>query len=96
MNINPFIDIIVTVLNLYGWVLMLWIIVSMLISFDVINRYNPFVAKISEFLYKLTEPVLRRIRRYMPDLGVVDLSPVIVFLAIRFITNVLHTYFYTF
>ncbi|MCE3232564.1 MAG: hypothetical protein K0R98_821 [Rickettsiaceae bacterium] len=96
MNLNPFIDLIIVILNLYGWVLMAWIVISLLIAFDVVNRYSPLVAKISEFLYKMTEPVLRRIRRYMPDLGMVDLSPVVVFLAIHFISNVLRTYFYTF
>ena len=96
MNINPFIDLIITILNLYGWILISWIIVSLLITFDVINRYNPFVAKISEALYKMTEPVLRRIRRYMPDLGVVDISPIIVFIVIRFVSNFLYTYFYSY
>jgi YggT family protein len=96
MNINPFIDLIVAVLNLYGWVLVLWIIISWLISFDIINRHSPFVAKISEVLFKLTEPVLRRVRRYMPDLGAIDISPIVVFLFIHFLTNVLHTYFYTY
>ena len=95
MNINPFIDLIVVLLNLYGWALILWIIVSLLLTFDVVNRYNPVVAKIYEVLYKLTEPVLRRIRRYMPDLGVVDLSPIVVFIAIRFVSNLLYTYLYT-
>lgn len=55
-----------------------------------------FVAHVSDALYKLTEPVLRRIRRYMPDLGMVDLSPIVVFIAIRFISNVLYTYFYSY
>lgn len=96
MNINPFIDLIVMLLNLYGWILIAWIIISLLITFDIINRYNPFVAKISEALYKMTEPVLRRIRRYMPDLGVVDISPIIVFVLIKFTTNALYTYFYTY
>ncbi len=94
MNINPFIDLIIAILNLYGWVLICWIIISFLISFEIINRYNPIVSKVSEALYKMTEPVLRRIRRYMPDLGPIDISPIIVFLAIRFISNLLYTYLY--
>lgn len=95
MNINPFITLITTVLDLYGWVLLAWIIISLLISFDIINRYNPVVSKVSEFLYKATEPVLRRIRRYMPNIGAIDLSPIVVFLLIRFINNVLYTYFWS-
>ena len=96
MNINPFIDLIVTILNMYGWIMMAWIIVSLLVAFDLINRRNQFVTLVWDALYKMTEPVLRRIRRYMPDLGAIDLSPVIVFLAIQFISNFLYTYFYTF
>lgn len=96
MNINPFIELIVTILSIYSWILILWIIVSFLLTFDVINRRNMFVAHVSDALYKLTEPVLRRIRRYMPDLGMVDLSPIVVFIAIRFISNVLYTYFYSY
>lgn len=96
MNINPFIDIIVAALGIYGWIMLAWIIMSILISFDIINRHNRVVFQVSDVLYKMTEPLLRRIRRYMPNLGVIDISPIIVFLAIKFITNVLYTYFYTF
>lgn len=96
MNLNPFINLIVTILNVYGWILIIWIILSILISFDIINRYNPVVSKISHALYKLTEPVLGKIRKYMPDFGVIDISPIIVFLAIRLITDMLYTYLYTY
>jgi len=96
MNINPFIDLIVTALRLYSWIMLIWIILSLLISFDVINRHNHVIMRIYEALYRMTEPVLRRIRRYMPDLGFIDISPIIVFLAIQFITNALYTYLYTF
>ena len=98
MNINPFIELLVAVLDLYWWVLVLSVILSWLTAFGVINRFNPVVAKVSEILYKLTEPLLRRIRkgvmRYMPDLGGIDLSPVILLLAIWFFQRVLYTYFY--
>lgn len=94
MNINPFIELIVTILNLYGWIMFAWIIMSFLLSFNVINRSNEFVYKVYEALFKMTEPVLRRIRRYLPTFGVIDLSPIVVFLAIRFISSVLFTYFY--
>ena len=96
MNINPFIELIAAVLDLYWWVLMFWIILSWLTVFGVINRFNPAVAKASEVLYKLTEPVLRRIRRYIPDLGGVDISPVFLLLGIWFIKKVMFTYFYTY
>ena len=94
MNINPFIELAAALLDLYYWVLLFWILLSWLIAFGVINRFNPVVAKAQEVLYKLTEPVLRKIRRYMPDLGGVDISPVVLMLGIWFIKKVLFTYFY--
>ncbi len=98
MNINQFIELLVAVLDLYWWVLVFSVILSWLTAFGVINRFNPAVAKISEILHKLTEPLLRRIRRvimkYLPDLGGMDLSPVILLLAIWFFQRVLYTYFY--
>ncbi len=96
MNINPFIDLVVMVLDLYSWILIFWIIMSWLLTLEIVNRYNTVVDRVAEALYKLTEPVLRRVRRYMPDIGMVDLSPIVVFFAIKFITNFLHTYFYTY
>ena len=94
MNINPFIELIAAILDLYSYVLVFYIILSWLTSFGVINRFNPAVAKVSEILYKATEPVLRKIRRHVPDLGGIDISPIVVFLGIWFIKRVLFTYFY--
>lgn len=96
MNLNPFIELIAAIADLYWWVLMFWIILSWLTSFGVINRFNPVVAKASEVLHKLTNPVLRRIRPYMPELGGVDLSPVVVLLGLWFIKRVLYAYFYVY
>jgi YggT family protein len=95
MNINPFISLIVQILDIYAFLLIAWIILNLLLSFEVVNRHNRFIYIVSDFLFKATEPVLRRIRRYMPNLGPIDLSPIVVFLAISFITNFLYTYFYT-
>jgi YggT family protein len=94
MNINPFIELFVAILELYWWVLMLSVILSWLSSFGIINRFNPVVAKVSEVVYKLTEPLLRRIRRYLPDLGGIDISPIIVLLGIWFLKRVMYAYFY--
>ena len=95
MNINPFIDLIITALGIYSWIMIAWIVTSLLIAFDIINRHSIVVMRIYEALFKLTEPLLRRIRRYMPDLGMIDISPIVVFLGIQLITNILYTYFYT-
>jgi len=96
MNINPFIELFVAVIDLYWWVIMFSVVISWLTSFGVVNQFNPIVAKVSEVLYKLTEPFLRRIRRYMPDLGGIDLSPIVLLLGIWFLKRVLITYFYTY
>jgi YggT family protein len=96
MNINPFVELIAGILSLYSWVLLIWIVLSWLIYFDVINRYHPFVSRISDVLHRLTEPPLRIIRKHLPDLGGIDISPIILFFLIRFTTSALYTYFYTY
>lgn len=95
MNLNPFIDLFAALLGLYGWAVLLEIILHWLIYFNVVNRFNPFVARLSEILYRLTYPVLSRIRRVIPPFSGIDLSPIFLFLLIRFLINVLYTYFYT-
>lgn len=80
-------------LNIYSWIVIAAIVVSWLYAFNVINTSNRFVGMIAEFLYKATEPVLRPIRRLMPDLGGIDISPIVLFVGIyflqQFIVNVL-------
>ena len=96
MNINPFIDLLATVLDLYAFALVVSVIMGWLIMFNVVNRYNPFVSKLAEVLHKITEPVMRKIRPFMPSLGGIDISPLVILIAIIFFKNVLYTYFYTF
>lgn len=76
-------------LNLYTWVLIASAIFSWLFAFNVINSSNRFVAALGQFLYNVTEPVLRPIRRFMPDLGGIDISPIIVLLIIFFLRSFL-------
>ncbi|MEO1702859.1 MAG: YggT family protein [Pseudomonadota bacterium] len=80
-------------LNIYSYIVIGAIIFSWLYAFNVINTSNRFVGMVGEFFYKATEPVLRPIRRYMPDLGGIDISPIVLFIAIyflqQFIWNVL-------
>ncbi|WP_162305852.1 YggT family protein [Oleisolibacter albus] len=81
-----------TVLALYVWVLIISAVLSWLIAFDVINTRNRFVYTVSDMLYRLTEPVLGRVRAVLPNLGGLDLSPVVVILAIMFIRSLLAGY----
>lgn len=77
------------VLTLYLYVVIAMAILSWLIAFNVVNTRNPVVNMIAEFLYRVTEPVLRPIRNMLPDLGGIDISPVILFLIIIFIQSVI-------
>ncbi len=75
-------------LQLYVYVLIASAVLSWLIAFNVVNTRNQFVAAVAEFLYKITEPVLRPIRNMMPNLGGLDISPIIIILIIIFIQSV--------
>jgi YggT family protein len=87
-------DVILIVLNLYIWLLIAAAVLSWLIAFNVVNVRNQFVGMVADFLYKVTEPVLRPIRNALPSLGGLDISPVILILIIYFIQNVISYYIY--
>ncbi|MFC5387387.1 YggT family protein [Aquamicrobium segne] len=78
-------------LNLYWWVIILSAVFSWLYAFNVVNPRNRFVGAVGNTLFRLTEPVLQPIRRFMPDLGGLDISPIIVLLAIFFLQQFLIT-----
>ncbi len=69
-------------LNIYKWVVILAAVLSNLIAFGVVNTRNRLVWTIADFLYRLTEPVLRRIRTMLPSFGGLDLSPIVLLVAI--------------
>ena len=97
--LNPFIDLISNIISLINLALMVWIVLGLLIHFDIVNRYNPLVLRLSTTLTRIFEPVLRpiriRIARYLPDMGGVDLSPIILVLLLHFVNNALYSWFYT-
>ncbi|MBI4274901.1 MAG: YggT family protein [Rhizobiales bacterium] len=76
-------------LTLYIYILIAAAVMSWLIAFNVVNPHNQIVAVIAEFLYRITEPVLRPIRNLLPNLGGIDISPIIVILIIVFIQSVI-------
>ncbi|AZO21055.1 MULTISPECIES: YggT family protein [unclassified Mesorhizobium] len=82
---------IVMALDLYWWVIIASAIFSWLYAFNVVNSRNQFVGTVANMLYRLTEPALRPIRRFMPDLGGIDISPIILLLIIFFIRQFLLT-----
>ncbi|MEL0114151.1 MAG: YggT family protein, partial [Rickettsiales bacterium] len=77
-------------IGIYIWIILIQVILSWLIAFKVINMSNQFVYMISNTFYRLTEPALQPIRRFMPNLGGVDISPVILILLLYFVQNLLH------
>jgi YggT family protein len=86
------IDVILIALQLYIWLVIASAVLSWLIAFNVINSRNQFVAMVWEFLYRITEPALRPIRRFMPNLGGIDISPVILILIIILIERIIIYY----
>jgi YggT family protein len=79
-------------LTLYIWIVIAMAIFSWLVAFNVVNTRNHAVAIIGDFLYRITDPALRPIRNLMPNLGGIDISPVILFLIIIFIQKVIEIY----
>ncbi len=79
-------------LQLYIWILIAAAVLSWLVAFNVVNTRNPVVANVGDFLYRITEPLLRPIRAMLPNLGGIDVSPVILILFIIFIRYVIALY----
>jgi YggT family protein len=87
-------DVIVILLQLYIYLLIAAAVLSWLIAFNVVNTRNQFVAMIGDFLYRITEPVLRPIRNAIPNLGGIDISPVVLILIIILIEKLIYYYIY--
>ncbi len=87
-------DVILIVLQLYVWVLVINAVLSWLIAFNVVNPYNQVVRTISEIVYRLTEPLLAPIRRFLPTFGGLDLSPMVLILVIFLIQRIIAYYVY--
>ena len=80
------------ILKLYYYVVLANVLISWLVAFNVLNTQNKFVYSILEMTYRLTEPMLNRIRRFLPNLGSLDISPVILLLLIWFIEMCMKLY----
>ena len=73
------------ILKIYTYVVIANVVISWLVAFNVLNTQNRFVYSILEFTYRLTDPFLNKIRRYLPNLGAFDISPIVLLLLIWFI-----------
>jgi len=87
-------NIILIVLDIYIWLLIAAAVLSWLVAFNVVNSRNQFVAMVGDFLYRITEPVLRPIRSVLPGLGGIDVSPVVLILLIILIKDIIVRYIY--
>jgi YggT family protein len=85
----PLIQVISIALNMYMWALIISAVLSWLVAFNVINTSNQFVYSVGNFLHRITEPVLRPIRNFLPAMGGIDLSPMVLIFAIYFLQGFL-------
>ena len=86
---NAFILLVERIIDLYVWVLIINVIFSWLVAFNVLNTQNRFVNIVLEVTYKLTDPPLNYIRKFIPNLGSIDISPVILILVLMFIKDLI-------
>ncbi len=87
--IDPLIRVAIIAVDLYIWIIIIGAILSWLVAFNIINTSNSIVYTIIDFLYRITEPALRPIRRVIPNFGGIDISPVILILGLIFLQMVL-------
>ncbi len=88
------INLILLIIQIYSYLIIASAIISWLIAFDVINMRNNFVRNVGDFLFKVTEPALKPIRNILPNLGGIDVSPIILLLILWFVGSLIQEYGY--
>jgi YggT family protein len=91
-HMHPVLLLIITVIDIYFYLLIAMVILSWLVAFNIVNLNNQFVRQVQYFLHRLTEPLLGPIRRFLPDLGGIDLSPVVLLIGVMFLRNMIIYY----
>jgi YggT family protein len=89
----PFIVLLIRLIDIYIWVVIIAVVMSWLVAFGVINTFNPFARSVVRFLDAVTEPVFRQVRRVIPPIGGLDLSPLIVLILLQFLSYSIAYYF---
>ncbi|HEX6103601.1 MAG TPA: YggT family protein [Alphaproteobacteria bacterium] len=89
---NTIIGLISSLIDLYMWVVIIYVVLSWLVAFEIINTRNQFVRTVGDFLYRLVEPALRPFRRILPNLGGVDLSPLALIVVLLLIQGLMQEY----
>jgi len=87
--IDPLIRVAIIAVDLYIWIIIIGAMMSWLVAFNIINTTNQFVYMIIDFMYRITEPALRPIRRVIPNFGSIDISPIALILGLIFLQMVL-------
>ena len=82
-----------SLINIYLWVIIINALLSWLVAFNILNTQNRFVFSVLDATYKLTDPVLNKIRRFIPTFGSIDISPIILILSLMFLRNIVFEIF---
>jgi YggT family protein len=82
-----------SLISIYLWVIIINALLSWLVAFNILNTQNRFVFSVLETTYKLTDPVLNKIRRFVPTFGSIDISPIILILGLMFLRNIIFEFF---
>jgi YggT family protein len=93
VTLNPLVFLLYHVINIYIWLLIISVVMSWLVSFNIINTSNRFVYMVGDFLNRITEPLLAPIRRFLPFMGGLDISPVVLILLLYTLQYSLIYYF---
>ncbi len=98
MNVilGPLLQVLLIAIELYMWIVIIGVVLSWLVAFNVINTSNRFVYMVGDFTYRLTEPLLGPIRRALPNLGGLDLSPMVLILGLIFVRGVIANLYFRF
>lgn len=83
------VNLLLNIIHIYELIIIVWIVLSLLIHFKIVNAYQPFIQKVNYFLFAITEPVLKPIRKFIPSVGGIDLSPMVLILMLYFIQDLL-------
>lgn len=89
---NPFVWLILTLIEIYTWIVIAAVVMSWLVAFGVINVYNHFARSVVRALDAMTEPVFRQVRRFIPPIGGLDISPLIVLIGLQFLSYLVAYY----
>ena len=82
-----------SVITIYLWIIIINALLSWLVAFNILNTQNRFVFSVLDATYKLTDPILNKIRRFLPTFGSIDLSPIVLILFLMFIRNLVFEIF---